>query len=112
MEQITVREMKVNQKYDDNGKRYPKSIITISTGNRTVEQYHPTQKPIELFSYLIKTYTNEGDLVLDSCFGSGTTAVACKQLNRNFIGFEIKPEYCKIAEERLKKVPRRLDKFV
>lgn len=63
---------------------------------------HPTQKPVALFEYLIKTYTNEGDLVLDNCIGSGTTAVACKNLNRNFIGIEISPEYCKIAEDRLR----------
>ena len=63
---------------------------------------HPTQKPVALMEYLIKTYTNKGDLVLDCFAGSGTTLLACKQLNRNFIGIEISPEYCTIAEERLK----------
>ena len=64
---------------------------------------HPTQKPVALFEYLIKTYTNEGDLVLDNCAGSGTTGVACKNLNRNFILIEQDENYCKIAEERLSK---------
>ena len=62
---------------------------------------HPTQKPVALFEYLIKTYTNEGDLVLDNCMGSGTTGVACKNLNRNFIGIELDPKYFKIAEKRI-----------
>ena len=62
---------------------------------------HPTQKPVALFEYLIKTYTNEGDLVLDNCAGSGTTGVACKNLNRNFIGIEKDPECFKIAEKRI-----------
>ena len=63
---------------------------------------HPTQKPVSLFEYLIKTYSNENDIVLDNCIGSGTTAVACKHLNRRFIGFEINKEYYKIAKDRIK----------
>lgn len=63
---------------------------------------HPTQKPVPLFRRIIEVSTNEGDTILDPFIGSGTTAVACKQLNRNFIGIEISPDYCKIAEERLK----------
>lgn len=62
---------------------------------------HPTQKPIPLFEYLIKIYTNEGDLVLDNCIGSGTTAIACKQTNRNFIGIEKDKNYFDIANKRL-----------
>jgi site-specific DNA-methyltransferase (adenine-specific) len=62
---------------------------------------HESQKPVALFEYLIKTYTNKGDLVLDNCAGSGTTGVACKNLNRNFIGIEKDPEYFKIAEKRI-----------
>ena len=62
---------------------------------------HPTEKPLELFEYLIKTYTNEGDTVLDNCMGSGTTGVACKNLNRNFIGIEIGKEYFQIAKKRI-----------
>ena len=62
---------------------------------------HPTQKPLELIEYVISTYTNENAVVLDSIMGSGTTGVACKNLNRNFIGIEIDPEYFKIAEKRI-----------
>jgi len=62
---------------------------------------HPTQKPIALLEYLIKTYTNEGETVLDNCMGSGSTGVACVNLKRNFIGMEIEEEYFKIAEERI-----------
>ncbi len=69
---------------------------------------HPTQKPVALFEYLIKTYTNEGDLVLDNCIGSGTTAVACINLKRNFIGIEKEQKYCDIANKRISEVPERL----
>jgi site-specific DNA-methyltransferase (adenine-specific) len=62
---------------------------------------HPTQKPISLFEYLIKTYTNEGETVLDNTMGSGTTGVACKKTNRNFIGIEKDENYFKIAEQRI-----------
>ena len=72
---------------------------------------HPTQKPVALFEYLIRTYTNEGDLVLDNCIGSGTTAVACQNLNRNFIGIEVSPEYCKIAEKRLNSEQTKLSRL-
>lgn len=84
----------------NDGKRYPKNLIKF---NRDKEKLHPTQKPVKLFEYLIKTYTNEGDLVLDNAIGSGTTAIACINLNRNFIGIEKEPEYCKIANSRIKK---------
>ena len=62
---------------------------------------HPTQKPVPLLEYLIKTYTNEGDLVLDNCMGSGSTGVACKNTNRNFIGIELDENYFNIAKERI-----------
>jgi site-specific DNA-methyltransferase (adenine-specific) len=79
--------------------RCPSSIIKINTvGNGTL---HPTQKPIALMEYLIKTYSGEKDIVLDFCMGSGTTALACLKLNRRFIGYEISEEYCKIAEKRI-----------
>jgi len=84
-------------------KKYPTSIISIKKLHSSIA-IHPTQKPVPLFEYLIKTYSNEGDLVLDNCMGSGTTAVACKQLHRNFIGFETSEEYCSIAQKRLEKV--------
>ena len=79
---------------------YPVSILDFSNASRA-NKIHPTQKPVALFEYLIKTYTNEGDTVLDNCMGSGTTGVACKNLNRNFIGIELDPEYFKIAEKRI-----------
>lgn len=63
--------------------------------------FHPTQKPVELLEYLIKTYTNENDLVLDNCMGSGSTGVACKNLNRNFIGIELDKNYFNIAKQRI-----------
>lgn len=69
--------------------------------NTDTSGLHPTIKPVALFEYIIKTYTNEGDTVLDNCMGSGTTGVACKNLNRNFIGIELDHEYFKIAEKRI-----------
>jgi site-specific DNA-methyltransferase (adenine-specific) len=81
---------------------YPTSILEIS--NSRVKDGHPTQKPLELFEYLIKTFTDEGDLVIDNCIGSGTTAIACVNTNRNFIGIELSQEYFKVAEERLSKL--------
>ena len=78
-------------------KNYPTDIITFSKD----AGYHPTQKPVDLLEYLIKTYTNEGDVVLDNCMGSGSTGVACKNTNREFIGMELDEEYFKIACERI-----------
>ena len=82
--------------------RFPVAIIKFNTDKANSQ--HPTQKPVELFEYLIKTYTNEGDLILDNCIGSGTTAIACINTNRRFIGMELSPEYCKIANDRLTKL--------
>ena len=81
------------------GTRYPKGIIRFSARNN--KPLHPTQKPVPLFEYLIKTYTNEGELVLDNCMGSGTTGVACKNLNRKFIGIELDESYFNLAKERI-----------
>lgn len=83
-----------------NNTYYPKSILTFSTGSR-VDHHHPTQKPVALMEYLIKTYTNEGDTVLDNCMGSGTTGVACKNLSRKFIGIEQDASYFEIAKNRI-----------
>ena len=83
------------------GFRYPKTVIYFQQKWRRQDQIHPTQKPVALFEYLIKTYTNENDLVLDNCCGSGTTGRACKNLNRRFIQIELDPTYAKIAESRL-----------
>jgi len=79
---------------------YPKTLLKF----KVERGLHHTQKPVALFEYLIKTYTNEGDLVLDNCMGSGTTGVACKNLDRNFIGIELDPEYFKIAEKRINEI--------
>lgn len=83
----------------NHGDRYPTSIIEFNTDK---EKLHPTQKPVALFEYLIKTYTNEGETVLDNCMGSGTTAIACINTNRNYIGFEKEEKYYNIIEERIK----------
>ena len=80
---------------------YPKSVIEIGSEFKPI---HPTQKPVPLFEYLIKTYTNEGDTVLDNCIGSGTTAVACINTKRNFIGFEMDEDYYNIANKRIQKL--------
>ena len=82
----------------NDGDRYPLDLIKF---NRDKDKVHPTQKPVALCEYLIKTYTNEGDVVLDNCMGSGSTGVAAINLNRNFIGIELNDEYFKIAEERI-----------
>ena len=83
---------------DNNGIRYPKNIIEFSFVHKPM---HPTQKPIELFEYLIKTYTNEGDLVLDNTAGSGTTAIACLNTNRQFIVMEKEQKYYDIILKRV-----------
>lgn len=91
-------------KYSDNyeaDKLLPTTIIKISKDNYGKNIFHPTQKPVALMEYLIKTYTNEGETVLDFTMGSGTTGVACVNLNRDFIGIELDPTYFKIAEERI-----------
>jgi len=91
---------KQTDSYKENtGFRHPTSVLEFS--NPRIKGGHPTQKPVALFEYLIKTYTNEGDLVLDNCAGSGTTGVACKNLNRNYILIEKEPEYIDIINKRL-----------
>lgn len=92
----TTHKTEINNK----GTRYPRSIIKIPFDNHGL--LHPTQKPTELLNFLIKTYTNEGDLILDNCIGSGTTAVAAQNINRNFIGIEKEQKYYEIALDRLK----------
>lgn len=82
------------------GTRYPRSIQKFNT-DKSKGSFHPTQKPVKLLEYLIKTYTNEGEIVLDNCMGSGTTGVASNNLNRKFIGFELDDEYFKIAQDRI-----------
>lgn len=82
--------------------RYPSSVQEFNNRAKGDRGRHPTQKPVALMEYLIKTYTKEGETVLDFAMGSGTTGVACKNLNRNFIGIELDENYFKIAEERIK----------
>ena len=84
-------------------KDYPTHFLKFSLPSANKGRYHPTQKPVALMEYLIKTYTNENELVLDFTMGSGTTGVACKNTNRNFIGIELDKEYFKIAEDRIAK---------
>ncbi len=84
--------------------RVPRSYQKFKTVAGKQKTKHPTQKPVALMEYLIKTYTNEGETVLDFAMGSGTTGVACKNLNRNFIGIELDPGYFKIAKERIEGV--------
>lgn len=86
----------------DSTERYPLSV-QIFAKDQQKENYHPTQKPVALLEWLIKTYTNEGDLVLDNCMGSGSTGVACVNTDRDFIGYELTEQYFEIAKERIKK---------
>lgn len=93
------------QTSDKTNLKYPKSILTISNANNT-NRVHPTQKPVALLEWLIKTYTNEGMTVLDNCMGSGSTGVACANTNRNFIGMELDENYFEIAKERIDKATK------
>ena len=86
---------------NNKGDRYPRTVLRFPMDSNTV---HPTQKPVALMEYLIKTYTNEGETVLDFTMGSGTTGVACKNLNRSFIGIELDPKYFEIAQYRISQV--------
>ena len=81
--------------------KYPTSVIFMPKEHKKGAFYHPTQKPVALMEYLIRTYTDEGDVVLDNCIGSGTTAVAAIRTGRHYIGFEIEQAYCEIAERRI-----------
>jgi len=85
-----------------NDEYYPQSIQEFSLAGTRRGRLHPTQKPVALFEYLIKTYTNEGDLVLDNCAGSFTTAIACDNLKRNWICIEKEAKYCNIGKKRIK----------
>jgi len=86
--------------YVTQGSSYPTTILKFSSEQKTV---HPTQKPVALMEYLIKTYTNESETVLDFAMGSGSTGVACKNLNRKFIGIELDDKYFEIAKDRVNK---------
>ena len=84
---------------NNKGTRYPSSVQKFNNGNNG--NVHPTQKPVALLEYLIKTYTNENETVLDNCMGSGSTGVACINTNRNFIGMELDDKYFEIAKKRI-----------
>jgi site-specific DNA-methyltransferase (adenine-specific) len=84
----------------DSTERYPKSILKFAT-DKQKSALHPTQKPVALLEYLIKTFSNEGDVVLDNCMGSGSTGVAAINTNRKFMGIELDENYYKIAENRI-----------
>jgi site-specific DNA-methyltransferase (adenine-specific) len=92
----------INQKNINRTSRFPQDVIEFTelTGN-SKQRVHPTQKPVELMEYLVKTYTNANETVLDFTMGSGTTGVACKNLNRNFVGIELDKDYFEIATARI-----------
>lgn len=95
--------------FDYNRGKYPESVQFFKVvHNANGTKLHPSQKPIELLEYFIKTYTNPNDTVLDFTMGSGSTGVACQNLNRNFIGIELEEEYFKIAKERIRSVQTKL----
>jgi len=91
---------------ENNGSRYPRSVIHLH--NTQQGSLHPTQKPVTLLSYLIKTYTNEGETVLDNTMGSGSTGEACLRTNRRFIGIEKDAHYFNVAQQRLERVAAEL----
>lgn len=84
------------------GERYPRSVIYFKTAESEGQVVHPTQKPLGLFDYLIRTYTKENDIVFDACMGSGTTAIAAINSGRRFLGFEKSEEYSEVLESRIK----------
>ena len=99
---LTDNNMKRPYEYVDIGKRYPTQVWKFKR-DILISNLHPTQKPLLLIEELVKTFTNEGDTVLDNCMGSGTTAIACMNTGRNFIGFETDEGYYKICLERIEK---------
>ena len=108
-EEITNNVVKKQTK--NNGTRYPRSIQKFNT-DKSKGSLHPTQKPVALLEYLIKTYTNEGETVLDNCMGSGSTGEACLRTNRNFIGIEKDDNYFNVASERINKHLRQREEVV
>ena len=94
--------------YKDNGFRFPTQVLRIKRDIRKFPILHPTQKPVALFEYLIKTYTSVGDTILDNCIGSGTTAVAAINTGRNFIGIEMDKGYCDISNKRIREAKEKL----
>ena len=99
------------QHHVNTGLRYPLSVIDMSRDWKRQDALHPTQKPVDLLRYLVLTYTNDGDTVLDNCMGSGTTAIACIKERRHFIGFELSKEYFDKAVRRIKAEQAQLTLF-
>ena len=108
--EVTIRESKHGRTMGARPNQVGKTVKSMTGFPSNVLEYpnivgkkaiHPTQKPVALFEYLIKTYTNEGETVLDNCMGSGSTAIACINTNRNYIGFELDKHYCELAEKRI-----------
>jgi len=97
--QINEKSLDIKTPIVNMGTRHPSSIITVANPNNS--NIHPTQKPVALFEYLIRTYTNEGQRVLDNCSGSGTTAVACESTNRRWVCIEQNEEYYMKSKERI-----------
>lgn len=97
--QLLEKSLDIKTSITNTGTRYPASVIDFSNPNHG--NIHPTQKPVALFEYLIKTYTNEGALVLDNCAGSGTTAIACLNTNREYICMEKDETYFQLMQERV-----------
>ena len=95
---------------DTSNLKNPNTVLTISNANK-INRLHPTQKPVTLFEYLIKTYTNEGETVLDNCMGSGTTAIAAINTNRNYLGFELDEKYFELANDRIEKHNKQMELF-
>ena len=105
-----IKMKKVKKKYDPDFVN-PSTILKFNVVPNRSGKLHSTQKPVDLCEYLISTYSNEGDIILDNCMGSGTTGVACVNLNRNFIGIELDEEYFEIAKERIERHMRQISIF-
>ncbi|KZR58451.1 DNA-methyltransferase [Pseudobacillus badius] len=103
-----IKKKSLNKRHMVKYTNYPKSILDFPRESKT---FHPTQKPVALFEYLIKTYTAEGEMVLDNCMGSATTAIACINTNRNYIGFEKDQQYWELGNERVEEHKRNLAPF-
>jgi site-specific DNA-methyltransferase (adenine-specific) len=93
--------LKPRKEFTNTGTRYPKSVLNISRDFSAQQQVHPTQKPVPLLEWLIKTYSNKNEVVLDNCMGSGSCGVAAMNLNRKFIGIEMMQEYYEISKTRI-----------
>ena len=106
-QQTEIYNKAVNIKDYDSTSRYPINILYFDVVRNNKDRLHPTQKPVELLEYLINTYTNEYDTVLDNCMGSGSTGVACINTDRNFIGIEINEEYFNVAKNRIDSISKK-----